>query len=75
MIFRIKVMNPETREQWWETMNRAVGERRRVRGYPDPPKFTGDINLFGMELIKWFNDTRKDGVPPREFVTAELLED
>lgn len=47
--------NDQNREPWWEEHDYEIGEQRSVRGYGKQPKFTGDIEKFGRELVEWFN--------------------
>jgi len=71
MRFRIKVRG-SSGDEWWEDQDREIGPQNRVRGYGVQPDFTGDIDQWGHDIIKWYN---KD-IPPgrhRTFIKAELI--
>ena len=71
MKFRIKVRGTSG-EEWWENEDREIGPQNHIRGYGEQPDFTGDIDQWGCDIIKWYN---KD-VPPerhRVFIKAELV--
>lgn len=58
-------------EKYWMVPN---AEPRKIRGWPEQPQFTGDIDAWGRAIIDWFNGT----VPPerhRSFIRAELASD
>lgn len=72
MKFQIKVSSPNQPTGWWEDYNKEVGQADFVPGMGYHPEFTGDINLFGKEIVDWFNKTRNLGERKRKFLEARL---
>ena len=70
--FRILVRRADGSEIW-ENDERVIGTQKSIRGYGLQPKFTGDINKWGKEIVDWFNKGVTNG-KYRKFIRAELVD-
>lgn len=62
MRFKIKIKSESNPEGWWEEYGKA-----EVHNLEEAKK-------WGMNIVKYFNSTLREGEKPREFIAARLEE-